>query len=99
MKNRAEPQAIDPASGFQVPYRDLVKQWDGEWVSRRFADKRNPQDLLKAKGERAKLDHPRPEQADTFLAVNITLEDGVTPIICENGTPLMTEGELNGSGL
>jgi len=95
----AEPVALDPASGFKVPYRNLVRQWDGEYVDRRFVDKRNPQDLLKARKERFTLDHARPEPADTFFADNFTLEDGVTPIMCEDGTALLTEGELNGAGI
>lgn len=95
----AEPQAIDPASGFKVPHRNLVRQWDGEYVDRRFVDKRNPQDLLRAKAEQAQLPHPRPEPADTFLATNILWEDGLTPIVGENGSAVMTEGELNGEGL
>lgn len=99
MRYYPEPVAIDPASGFKVPYRNLVRQWDGEWVDRRFRDKRNPQDYLRAKTEQPALDHARPEQTDVFLAVNITLEDGLTPITTETGGPLMTEGELNGEGL
>lgn len=95
----AEPQALDPASGFKVPYRNLVRQWDGEWVDRRFVDKRNPQDLLRARADNPKLDHPRPEPTDVFLALNITMEDGLTPITTENGQAILTEGETNGAGL
>jgi hypothetical protein len=95
----AEPQALDPASGFKVPHRNLVRQWDGEYVDKRFVDKRNPQDLLRAKAEQADLPHPRPEPADTFLAINILLEDGVTPMIGGGGVALMTEGQMNGKGL
>jgi putative NIF3 family GTP cyclohydrolase 1 type 2 len=98
-RRQAEPQAIDPASGFKVPYRNLVRQWDGEYVDRRFVDKRNPQDLLKGRTDNPKLDHPRPEQADVFLASNITLEDGQTPIMLENGQALLSEGHVNGEGL
>ena|SRR5437868_6772500 len=95
----AEPQALDPASGFKVPYRNLVRQWDGEFVDRRFVDKRNPQDSLKARPERPQLDHARPEPADMFLAENIMLEDGSGPIINADGSALMSEGPLNGGGL
>ena len=93
------PVAIDPASGFKVPYRNLVRQYDGEWVDRRFVDKRNPQDFLRARPDNPKLDHPRPEATDVFLAVNITMEDGITSIVAENGQAILTEGQLNGSGL
>jgi hypothetical protein len=34
-----------------------------------------------------------------FLATNILLEDGVTPMIGEDGRALMTEGPLGGEGL
>ena len=98
MRRRAEPQAIDPASGFKVPHRNLVRQWDGEYVDRRFVDKRNPQDFAKARPERPALEHPRPEPADVFLAVNLAWEDG-TPMIGEDGAALMGEGRLNGEGL
>jgi hypothetical protein len=91
------PIAIDDLTGFKVDYSALKKQWDGAWTV--DPDKRNPQDLIRARSEVGKLDHPRPESADVFTATNITLEDGLTPIMCENGAPLLTEGPLNGAGL
>lgn len=97
MKPRAEPQAIDDLTGFKVNYRDLKRQWDGAYST--DPDKRNPQDRIKARAENPKLDHARPESTDTFFADNITLEDGLSPIICEDGTPLIAEGPLNGAGL
>jgi hypothetical protein len=93
----AQPQAIDDLTGFKVNYKDLKRQWDGKYTL--DPDKRNPQDFLRARADNPKLDHPRPEALDTFFADNITLEDGSTPIQCENGSPLLTEGTLNGSGL
>jgi hypothetical protein len=99
MRRRPEPQAIDPASGFKVPYRNLVKQWDGEFIDRRFVDKRNPQDFLRARTEQPALDHARPEPTDTFLALNIVWEDSLTPIINADGSAMMGEGHLNGEGL
>lgn len=93
----AQPQAIDDLTGFKVNYRDLRRQWDGAYTL--DPDKRNPQDFLKARPENPKLDHARPESADRFFADNIVLEDGVTPIINPDGSALMTEGTLNGSGL
>lgn len=92
-----KPQGIDDLTGFKVDYSALRRQWDGAYTT--DPDKRNPQDQIKARPETGKLDHPRPEPADTFLADNLTLEDGLTPIMCENGQPMMGEGELNGSGL
>ena len=93
-----EPQAICPASGFKVPHRNLVRQWDGEWIDRRFVDKRNPQDLIRARAERTTIPHPRPEPDNTFLAVNLYDADGL-PQIDANGDPVMGAGQLNGTGL
>lgn len=93
------PQAIDPASGFKVPHRNLVRQWDGEYVDRRFVDKRNPQDLIRARAKIDTLPNPRPESPDVFLADNITLEDGFVPIINPDGSAMLAEGHLNGEGL
>jgi hypothetical protein len=93
----AQPQAIDDLTGFKVNYKDLKRQWDGAYSV--DPDKRNPQDMIRARPENPKLDHARPEAIDRFFADNITLEDGITPIICEDGTAMMTEGTLNGAGL
>lgn len=94
----AKPQAIDDMTGFKVDYASLKRQWDGAWAVN--PDRRNPQDSLRARTEQPPLDHPRPEPADVFLASNITLEDGFTPIINPDGSPLMSEsGPLGGAGL
>lgn len=99
MRRPPEPQAIDPASGFKIPHKNLVRQYDGEYVDRRFVDKQNPQELIRARPESSVLPHPRPEVADVFLATNILLEDGLTPMIGADGAALMTEGPLAGAGL
>jgi hypothetical protein len=88
------PRAIDPISGFDIPHENLVRQWDGEFVDRRFADKRNPQDFVRGRPERIALPNARPEPPEVYMACNIMMEDGVTPILQEDGTPLMTEGEV-----
>jgi hypothetical protein len=93
------PIAIDPASGFKVPHRNLVRQWDGEYVDRRFVDRRNPQDLIRGTTQSAVIINPRPEPTDVFIATNILWEDGLTPIINADGSALMTEGPLGGEGL
>jgi hypothetical protein len=77
-----EPQAIDPASGFKVPLRNLVKQWDGEMVDRRFVDRRNPQDFVRGVKDNSAPPFARPEVPDTFIADNILWEDGL-PMIGE----------------
>lgn len=68
--------AIDPASGFKVKRRDLVRQWDGELIARRFVDVRNPQDFVRGVKERQALPNTRPEPADTFVAGPLVWEDG-----------------------
>jgi hypothetical protein len=87
-----EPQAIDPASGFKVPLRNLVKQWDGEMVDRRFVDKRNPQDFVRGIKDNSILPYARPEVPDIFMAEPILWEDGSIMFAEDGHTPLLTEG-------
>lgn len=87
------PQAIDPASGFKVPHRNLVRQWDGEMVDYRFVDKRNPQDFVRGVPDSRPVPNARPEPPDVFFAGNILWEDG-RPMLTEDGQPIFTEGLL-----
>lgn len=91
------PQAIDDLTGFKVDHASLRRQWDGAYST--DPDRRNPQDFIKARPESGKLEHPRPEAADRFIADNLVGEDGSSILIAENGQAIMAEGELNGSGL
>ena len=91
------PQSIDDNTGFKVDHRKLKRQWDGMMTV--DPDKRNPQDFLKARPERGTIPNARPEQPDAFIAVNIVLEDDVTPLIGESGAALLSEGHVNGEGL
>lgn len=68
-------RVICEASGFKVWKSDTVRQWDGFMVDRRFVDKRNPQDLLKAKPDNPGVREPRPEPADVFLSSQVTQDD------------------------
>jgi hypothetical protein len=86
-----EPQAIDPASGFKVPLRNLVKQWDGELIDYRFVDKRNPQDFVRGVRDNQALPYARPEVPDTFMADNLLWEDGAL-LFSETGLALLSEG-------
>lgn len=70
-----EPKAIDPASGFKVPLRNLVRQWDGEMVDYRFVDKRNPQDFVRGVPERQDLPFARPEAPDQYITTPVTPDD------------------------
>lgn len=66
-----EPQAICDASGFKVPLRNLVKQWDGAMVDRRFVDRcQHPQDFVRGVPDRSDLPFARPENPDVFLIPN-----------------------------
>jgi hypothetical protein len=67
--DRRGPKAICDRSGFEYPLADLVREWDGLLVHPRFADKRNPQDFIRARPEHQPRE-TRPEAPDTFLAVN-----------------------------
>ena len=88
------PRAIDPRSGFEVPHSELVKEYRGDFVARRFADKPHPQDFIRPRPERIALANPRPEPPEVGIAQNIVWEDGFTPILCEDGSPLLTEGRI-----
>lgn len=61
MREKASPQAICEASGFKVPLSNLVKQWDGAMVDRRFVDRRNPQDFVRGVPDVQALPFSRPE--------------------------------------
>lgn len=88
------PKAIDPASGFEVRLSDLVKQYDGELVARRFVDRQNPQDFATGATDNMALPYSRPEPPDRFMAFNILWEDGYTPILEENGSAILSQGEV-----
>ena len=45
------PVGICEASGFKFPLDELVRQWDGAMVHRRFADRRNTQDFVQGRKE------------------------------------------------
>ncbi len=86
-----EPVALDPASGFKVPHKNLVRQWDSEFVDHRFVDKRNPQDLIRTRPDKPNLPHPRPEPGDSFMASPILWEDGGF-MLWEDGGIMYGEG-------
>jgi hypothetical protein len=66
-------------SGFCYPLSELVRAWDGALVHPRFADKRNPQDFVRARPDGRPLPYTRPEADDVFLGTN-----DVTPAdLCE----------------
>lgn len=68
--------AICAFSGFKVPVSELVKNWDGQLVHYRFADKRNPQDFVRGVRDEQRLPISQPEATDVFLSTNeVTADD------------------------
>lgn len=96
MRDPPKPQGIDDATGFKVDHDRLKRQWDGAMVV--DPDKRNSQDLIKARHERPALKNPRPEPEDTFLASNVLDANG-RPTFYASGLPIMTAGQQGGAGL
>jgi len=62
------PKAICDVSGFEFPQSEMVRQWDGAMVARRFVDRRNPQDFVRGVPDDQSLPWARPEAPDSFLA-------------------------------
>lgn len=99
--NPPEAQAIDPWSGFKIPHKDLVKQWDGQWVWSRTVDRRNPQDWVRGVKDDMSIPHPRPESPDEFVASALLWEDGETIMTVEgnSGNVILSEGVVPGETL
>jgi hypothetical protein len=88
-----EPRAIDPRSGFDIPHSELVKEYHGNLVARRFADKPHPLDFPPPRiTEHIALPNARPPPPEVGIAIAIAWEDGFTPIIMENGNAMLGEG-------
>jgi len=68
-------QGMCQRSGFIYPASELVKEWTGLMVHRRFVDKRNPQDLLKPRAEDRPPLNTSPEPADVFIVTQVTQDD------------------------
>ncbi|MCR5876933.1 hypothetical protein [Phenylobacterium sp. J367] len=45
-----------------------MKQWDGAYVLRRFADQRHPQDFVRGIPDNQRVPWASPEPTDTFLS-------------------------------
>ncbi len=87
----AKPQALDDWTGFKVDHDKLLLEWDK--LRTVDPDRRNPQDWVKGVKDNQNLPWARPEAPDVFLAENVLTEDGQV-VLLEDGTPLMTEGEI-----
>lgn len=66
----AEPQFICMRSGFKFPISQMVKEWDGLLVHRRFCDVRNSQDFVTGVRDDQGLRVSSPEPEDTFTVGN-----------------------------
>lgn len=69
------PNGICDFSGFKVKLKNMVKNWDGAMVDKRFVDKRNPQDFVRGVPDRQDLPFARPESPDVFIEGIIRPED------------------------
>ena len=69
------PRGICDASGFDVPLSNLVRQWDGAMVDRRFLDRRKPQDFVRGVRDDQSLPFTRPEAPDVFISTPVTPDD------------------------
>lgn len=68
-------QGICQLSGFKFPMSELVKQWDGAIVHRRFVDKRNPQDFVRGVPDNQRPNRVSPEPPDVFISTPVTADD------------------------
>lgn len=69
------PWGICDLSGMKVRQSDMITQWNGLRVARRFADVRNPQDFLRTLPEDTSVREPRPEGPDVFIGARVTPAD------------------------
>lgn len=70
MDLNASPVFICQRSGFELPISEMVIEWTGLRVGRRFADRRNPQDFVSGVRDDPALRVSSPEPADTFISGN-----------------------------
>lgn len=68
-------RAICAWSGFQGWASEMVRQWDGQYVLKRFCDERNPQDFLKGVPDNQNVPWTNPEPPDTFLSAPVLASD------------------------
>ena len=69
------PWGICDRSGFKVRQRDMVTEWNGLRVARRFSDERHPQDFVRAVPDDQRVPNARPEPTDVFIVTPITAAD------------------------
>lgn len=91
---RLEPSAVDPRSGFVIPLSHLVKDGQtGNLVDRKRADKKHPQEFVRAIPERP-LPFTRPEPPDLFIAEPILYENYLMMTQEDGSSLIYEEGEV-----
>ena len=87
-------RAIDPRSGFKVNLDELVRDGQtGDMILARFADRKHPQDYVRARRESGPLPFTRPEPPDVGIAQPIELEGGFY-LTGEDGAVILGEGVI-----
>lgn len=61
-------RAVCDRSGLLCWNSELVTEWTGARVLKRFAEPRHPQDFVRGVADDQTVRNARPEQADTFLS-------------------------------
>lgn len=84
-------RAICDRSGFQCWDDELVTEWNGLRVLRRFSEPRHPQEFVRGRVDNQSVPNPRPEGTDVFLAEVVKDDNGV-PIILADGSAWTTIG-------
>ena len=70
------PNAICMRTGFKVKLSEIVRQWDGLLVHRRFADRRHPQEFVRGVRDNQSLPFASPESPDVFVGPgDVTADD------------------------
>lgn len=90
-----KPQGICAFSGFKVPADELVRNWDGQLVHRRFVDKRNPQDFVRGRRDDMRLNNASPESPDEFLGVTWLVNEDGEQLYSDDGFRLMAAYDPN----
>lgn len=88
------PKATDPRSGFTVPHSELVKEYRGGYVARRFADKPHPLDFPPPRVVEQPLRNAHPEPPEVGIAVAMQWENHLPILLESGGNAILTEGEI-----
>lgn len=75
MSDDQGPWGICDRSGFKVRQSDMVTEWNGARVAKRFSEPRHPQDFVRAVRDDQTVPNARPEAADVFISSPITAAD------------------------